>query len=76
MATETIRSSARSISAFCEGGSGAADGEKRLLRRREIAREKRMGRIVNVYKNESRQSTKPKPMIYKCVQIIVNPYAD
>jgi hypothetical protein len=61
--TETINRRARSMSAFWDGGSGGADDEKILRKRRDEARTKRIGRIVNVYKNESRQRAKPKRMI-------------
>lgn len=46
--TEMISRKARKISAFWEGGSGGAEREKILTVKRNNAREKRIGRIVNV----------------------------
>jgi len=38
----------RMISAFWDGGREGAEDERRLCNKRESARKKRMGRIVNV----------------------------
>lgn len=40
--------SVRRRSAFWDGGRGGAEEEKRFGRKRESARKKRIGRIVNV----------------------------
>lgn len=59
MITETMRSSVRRISAFCEGGSGFSDRVTVFRKRRQIAKANRIGKMVKVYRNESRQTTKP-----------------
>lgn len=68
IATLSARSRVRRISAFCDGGSiGVFLEEKsermRLSSSRDMAMVKRMGRIVNVYRNESRQTMYPNEMI-------------
>jgi hypothetical protein len=45
---ETSNKSVRMMSAFWDGGREGADDEKRLCNKRESARKKRMGRMVNV----------------------------
>jgi hypothetical protein len=45
---ETTSKSVRMMSAFWDGGREGAEDEKRLCNKRESARKKRMGRIVNV----------------------------
>ena len=58
-------SNVRSISAFCEGGSGDEDGRTRFHNSFPKATVNRMGRIVNVYKNESKHTAKPKAIIFE-----------
>ena len=68
--TETTKSIVRKISAFCEGGRGGELKENVLTNSRQNASAKRIGRIVNVYMNESRQTTKPKRNIYAMVPLV------
>lgn len=64
---EANSSRARRISAFCDGGKGGAEGVTVLMRRRLKARMKRIGRIVKVYRKESKQTIKPKNIIYSTI---------
>ena len=65
IAMVVMSSNVRRISAFCEGGSGGADRENRFRKSRNIAKTNRIGKTVNVWRNESKQRMKPKPMICK-----------
>jgi hypothetical protein len=62
---EITSSIIRRMSAFCDGGRGGVEAEKDRdeERSRASAKVKRMGRMVNVYRNESRQRMNPKPII-------------
>lgn len=60
---EMTRSNALKISAFCDGGRGGDEFINVLRTSLPKASTKRIGKMVNVYKNESRQRTKPKIMI-------------
>lgn len=51
------------MSAFWDGGRGGDEGITVFLTKRPRASVKRIGRMVKVYKNESRQSTNPNTMI-------------
>ena len=64
MTMETTRRRARRISAFWEGGRGGELREKVFKRSRQHASANRMGKIVKVYMNESRQTINPKRNIY------------
>lgn len=61
---DATSSRARMMSAFWDGGKGGAEGVMVLTRRRLAANTKRIGRMVKVYKKESKQTVKPKSMIY------------
>jgi hypothetical protein len=63
IATESAKSNIRKRSAFCDGGNVEELQEQVLKTSRPSARVKRMGRMVNVYKKESKHRMKPKPMI-------------
>ena len=52
------------MSAFCEGGRDDLEFVIALMKSRQRASEKRMGWIVNVYRNESKQRIKPKDIIF------------
>ena len=56
------------ISAFWEGGRGDFDFVMAFVKSRQRARVKRMGCIVNVYRNVSKQRIKPKDMIFPMVR--------
>jgi hypothetical protein len=60
---DATRRSARSISAFCEGGRAGEEGKIVLRTSFPDARVKRMGKIVKVYKNESKQRINPNIVI-------------
>ena len=66
MAMLTSNNNERRRSAFCAAGSGARRVfPGRVLRmRRPSAMRERIGRMVNVYKKESKQRTKPKRTIW------------
>jgi hypothetical protein len=63
IATDKTKSSILSISAFCEGGKGVEDRKMRVDARRESASMKRIGMMVKVYRNESKQRINPNPII-------------
>ena len=63
IAIVTVSKRVRRRSAFCDGGSDRFDVVKIFTKRRWVARAKRMGKIVKVYRKESKQTAKPKPMI-------------
>lgn len=67
--TEIMRSNIRKRSAFCDGGSGGAEDENRLATKRKKASIERIGKMVNVYRKESRHKINPKPMILKQVRV-------
>ena len=70
----TIDISSRSVlkmSAFCEGGSGGEENLSVLYTNLEKAKVNLMGRIVKVYRNESRQRMKPKDIIYHTIESAV-----
>lgn len=50
-------------SAFCDGGSCGGEMRTILVQKRANASRNRIGMIVNVYRNESKHKTKPKPMV-------------
>lgn len=60
---EIISKSALKRSAFCDGGRGGGDRRKILERNRKSAKTKRIGRIVKVYRKESKHKMNPKPII-------------
>lgn len=60
---ETMRSRVRRMSAFWEGGREGENRKTVLKMRRDDAKKKRIGRIVNVYRNESKHRMKPKKNI-------------
>lgn len=59
MTIETTSSIPRRMSAFCEGGRGWELRDKVFKRSRQNASAKRIGRMVNVYMNESRHTMNP-----------------
>lgn len=59
-------------SAFCDGGRGGGDRRKILERNRNNAKTERMGRIVKVYRKESKHKMNPKPIILQRVCDILN----
>ena len=64
---EITSKSALKISAFCDGGRGGGDRRKILETNRKRAKTKRIGRIVNVYKKESKHKINPKPIILQII---------
>jgi hypothetical protein len=60
---DSVSRSVLKMSAFCEGGRGALELAITLTKSRQSASAKRMGWIVNVYRNESKQRIKPKDII-------------
>lgn len=70
MNIERTTSSIRRMSAFCDGGSGFLLLVMKFTKTRQTASTKRIGCTVNVYKNESKQSTKPKRICCEdCVSV-------
>ena len=61
---DSVSKSVLRMSAFCEGGRGALEFVIVLMKSRQRASRKRMGWIVNVYRNESKQRIKPKDVIF------------
>jgi hypothetical protein len=68
---ETTSSIIRRISAFCDGGRGELETLKKFRKNRMVASANLMGSIVKVYRNESKQSMKPKPMIFSIARGIL-----
>lgn len=62
---DSVSRSVLKMSAFCEGGREALVFVTRLMKSRQSASAKRMGWIVNVYRNESKQRIKPKDIIFR-----------
>ena len=61
---DATRSNIRSMSAFCAAGrEGARFQEKRLPSTRHNAKVDLIGRMVKVYRKESRHRMNPKPII-------------
>lgn len=65
MTIDITRSIALKISAFCDGGRGGDFREKVFKTSLQNATANRMGRMVNVYMKESRQTMNPKKNIYQ-----------
>lgn len=65
MKIDAIRSRVRRMSAFCEGGRGGADSRTELNASLPNARKNLIGRMVKVYRKESRQRTNPNSIIWK-----------
>lgn len=61
---DRVSKSVLKMSAFCEGGREALEFVAALMKNRQRASTKRMGWIVNVYRNESKQRIKPKDIIF------------
>ena len=61
---DSVSNSVLRMSAFCEGGREALELVTALMQSRQRASTKRMGWIVNVYRNESKQRMKPKEIIF------------
>lgn len=64
---EITSKSALKRSDFCDGGRGGGDLRKMLETNRKSAKTKRIGRIVKVYRKESKHKMNPKPMILQSV---------
>ena len=56
------------MSAFCDGGKFCDDGRTMFVSSLPNASTKRMGRIVKVYRKESRHTMNPNSMIYTTIK--------
>ena len=65
---DMVSKSVLRMSAFWEGGRAGFEFVMALAKSRQRARMKRMGCIVNVYRNVSKQRIKPKDMIFPIVR--------
>ena len=69
MTIETTSSMARKISAFCDGGKGGELRENVFKSSRQNASAKRIGSMVKVYMNESRQTMNPNKNILLTITV-------
>jgi hypothetical protein len=68
---EIISKSALKRSAFWDGGRGGGDRRKILETNGKSAKTKRIGRIVKVYRKESKHKMNPKPIILQRIYEVI-----